>query len=140
MELSREDKDYILEFKDRSEQMFFVNSVNLSFQLLEESIKNSQGVSKVLLDKIKKMIKYHSSGKFLRVIDNGYCVREEYIKILFENTQTVLMIALKEKSLPDLHINQYEYIDSFLNIIFTHLYLCVVHKLTDSMLFILLAD
>ena len=41
-------------------------------------------------------------------------VREEYIKILFENTQTVLMIALKEKSLPDLHINQYEYIESFL--------------------------
>ncbi len=114
MELSRENKDYILEFKDKSEQMFFVNSVNLSFQLLEESIKNSQGVSKVLLDKIKKMIKYHSSGKFLRVIDNGYCVREEYIKILFENTQTVLMIALKEKSLPDLHINQYEYIKSFL--------------------------
>lgn len=114
MELSRENKDYILEFKDKSERMFFVNSVNLSFQLLEESIKNSQGVSKVLLDKIKKMIKYHSSGKFLRVIDNGYCVREEYIKILFENTQTVLMIALKEKSLPDLHINQYEYIDSFL--------------------------
>lgn len=114
MELSRENKDYILEFKDKSEQMFFVNSVNLSFQLLEESIKNSQGVSKVLLDKIKKMIKYHSSGKFLRVIDSGYCVREEYIKILFENTQTVLMIALKEKSLPDLHINQYEYIESFL--------------------------
>lgn len=114
MELSKENKDYILEFKDKSEQMFFVNSVNLSFQLLEESIKNSQGVSKVLLDKIKKMIKYHSSGKFLRVIDNGYCVREEYIKILFENTQTVLMIALKEKSLSDLHINQYEYIESFL--------------------------
>ena len=53
MELSRENKDYILEFKDKSEKMFFVNSVNLSFQLLEESIKNSQGVSKVLLDKIK---------------------------------------------------------------------------------------
>jgi hypothetical protein len=117
MLISYKDNYYFLDFTDSfNEKIFFINSINLSFTLIKESVKHGKQISEKIYNIILKMIKYQEKNKFiLKISEDLFKVKKEYLDILLEHIQTVLMILLKEekKVLEHSLKAQYEFLNDF---------------------------
>lgn len=117
MLISYKDNYYFLDFTDSlNEKIFFINSINLAFTLIKESVKHGKQISEKIYNIILKMIKYQEKNKFiLKISEDLFKVKKEYLDILLEHIQTVLMILLKEESKVLEHSlkAQYEFLNDF---------------------------
>lgn len=116
MNISYKDTFYFLDFKnEKEEELFFKNSIDLSLSLLEETKKNSKNISLEIDNILKKILKYHSKNKFIRLEEPSiYKIKKEYLDILLEHIETYLMIVLKKESSLDEHYrSQYTFLQEF---------------------------
>lgn len=116
MNISYKDDFYYLDFtNEKTEELFFINSINLSLTLLTETKKNSKEISPIMDKILKKILNYHNKNKFLlKNSEFVYKVKKEYLDILLEHVETFLMMILKkDTSLSDSYRSQYTFLNNF---------------------------
>lgn len=114
MDISYKNETYFFDFtEDKNEEDFFLNSFNLSIDLISTSKIEAASVSFKIESLLKDLLRHHRHGRLLKY--NGlYSIKKVYFDVLFEHIQTLLMIMLKGDKELDVNLRaQYEILEIF---------------------------